>query len=218
LILVSEAVKTRLREAAGVAPAGKGQKHQRILEAAIAVIAEKGFFQARVAEIAERAGVADGTIYLYFKSKEEILMAAIDSAFASFLEQARREVQDASLTPEQRLRRLCGLHLQTLGGNHDLALVFQTELRQSVRFLAQFSRTRLVEYFDLIRATVREGQSAGMFRSEISDKIAANCFFGAIDEMVTSWMLSEQPYELAGAADAVMDVILKGMSTRSALD
>lgn len=207
---MAEAVKTR-----AAASSAKGEKHQRILDAAICVIAEKGFFQARVAEIAERAGVADGTIYLYFKNKEQILMAAIDSPFVAFLERARTAVQDHSSTPAQRLRRLCELHLETLGSDRNLALVFQTELRQSVRFLAQFSRTRLVEYFDLIRSVVREGQAAGQFRPDVSDKIAANCFFGAIDEMVTSWMLSDHSYPLAGAADAVMDVILKGMETRA---
>ncbi|HZU21705.1 MAG TPA: TetR/AcrR family transcriptional regulator [Terriglobales bacterium] len=206
---MAEALKTRVSR-----PIARGEKHQRILDAAISVIAEKGFFQARVSEIAERAGVADGTIYLYFKNKEQILMAAIDSAFAAFLERARAAVSDAAMPPEQRLSRLCQLHLETLGGNRDLALVFQTELRQSARFLAQFSRTRLVEYFDLIRSLVREAQSAGRFRPDISDKIAANCFFGAIDEMVTSWMLSEHQYSLAGAADAVMNVILKGMENR----
>lgn len=210
---MAEAVKTR---AAGstAAPGGKPEKYQRILDAAVCVIAEKGFFQARVAEIAERAGVADGTIYLYFKSKEQILMAAIDSAFATFFERARSEVKDPSLPPNQRLRRLCQLHLETLGSNRNVALVFQTELRQSARFLAQFSHTSLVEYFDLIRAIIREGQATGQFRPDISDKIAANCFFGAIDEMVTSWMLSEHPYSLTGAADAVIDVILKGMEAR----
>jgi TetR/AcrR family fatty acid metabolism transcriptional regulator len=187
------------------------EKYQRILDSAIAVIAEKGFFGSRVSDIADRAGVADGTIYLYFKNKEQILMAAIDSAFMSFLERARLE---PPADPRERLRRLAWLHLETLGSNRAMAVVFQTELRHSAKFLAQFSRRRLVEYFDLIRAAVRDGQQAGLFRKEVSDKIAANCFFGALDEMVTSWMLSEHDYPLAGAADAVVDMVLRGMETR----
>ena len=189
------------------------EKRRRILDAAIAVIAEKGFFQARVAEIADRAGVADGTIYLYFKNKEQILMAAIESAFAAFLERARHELEPAA-DPREKLGKLARLHLETLGSNRAVAIVFQTELRQSAKFLEQFSRHQLLEYFDLIRAVVREGQRSGVFRREVSDKIAANCFFGALDEMVTSWMLSEHEYLLAGAAEAVVDVILRGMETR----
>jgi len=189
------------------------EKYQLILDAAIAVIAGKGFFGCRVSDIAERAGVADGTIYLYFRSKEQILMAAIDSAFTAFLNQARSDLQSIP-SVEERLRRLAWLHLHTLGANRDLAVVFQTELRHSAKFLAQFSQHHLVEYFDLIRSVIREGQSAGVFRKEISDKIAANCFFGALDEMVTSWMLSDHDYPLAGAAEPIVDVILRGLETK----
>ena len=194
--------------------ARSSEKYQRILDAAVEVIAENGYFRARVTDIAARAGVADGTIYLYFKNKEQVLMAAIDSAFAAFLKRAREELSHTQ-EPGQRLRRLAQLHLEMLGANRSLAIVFQTELRQSAKFLAQFSHQRLIEYFDLIREAVREGQQAGVFRPELPDKIVANCFFGALDEMVTSWVLSEHDYPLAGAADAVVDVLLKGMETRA---
>lgn len=197
----------------GGIPPSRLEKYQRILDAAIAVIAEKGFFGCRVSDIADRASVADGTIYLYFRSKEQILMAAIDSAFSGFLTRARAELQDIS-NPQERLRRLARLHLHTLGSNRALAVVFQTELRHSAKFLALFSQHQLVEYFDLIRSVIREGQGAGIFRREISDKIAANCFFGALDEMVTSWMLSEHDYSLAGAADPIVDVILQGLEAK----
>jgi len=186
------------------------EKYQRILEAAIDVIAERGFFSARVSDIANRAGVADGTIYLYFKNKEQILMAAISTPFSAFMERARAEIAKSS-DPRQQLKNLAQLHLGGLGANRNLAIVFQTELRQSARFLAQFSRHQLKQYFDLVREIVREGQRTGVFRPELSDKIVANCFFGALDEMVTSWILSEHEYSLAGAADAVADVILRGM-------
>ena len=186
------------------------EKYQRILEAAIDVIAERGFFNARVSDIANRAGVADGTIYLYFKSKEQILMAAISTAFAIFMQRAQVEMQQSD-DPRRQLRSLARLHLEGLGANRNLAIIFQTELRQSARFLAQFSQHQLKQYFDLVREIVRRGQRTGVFRTELSDKIVANCFFGALDEMVTSWILSEHEYSLAGAAEAVVDVILKGM-------
>jgi TetR/AcrR family fatty acid metabolism transcriptional regulator len=187
-------------------------KHERIMAAAIEVIAEHGFFNARVSEIAERAGVADGTIYLYFKSKEEILLAAISNTFDSFMELARAEVE-RTLDPRRQLRDLALLHLSSLGSNRSLAIVFQTELRQSARFLERFSRQQLKQYFDLIRGIVRHGQATGIFRSQLSDKIVANCFFGALDEMVTSWLLSDHDYPLAGAAGAVADVLLSGLET-----
>ncbi len=183
------------------------------MRAAIEVFAEHGYFNSRISEIAATADVADGTVYLYFRNKEQILMAAIDYAFSTFMEAARTELKSIA-DPRAQLRRLAVLHLESLGANRGLAMVFQTELRQSAKFLSEFSHRHLIEYFDLIRTVVRAGQAAGQFRPEISDKIAANCFFGALDAMVTSWLLSEREYKLGPAAEALVDVILTGMETR----
>jgi TetR/AcrR family fatty acid metabolism transcriptional regulator len=176
----------------------------------VAVFAERGFHSSRVSDIASRADVADGTIYLYFKNKEEILMAAINSAFDAFMKHARTEIAPIP-SPIDKLRRLAYLHLQAMGSNRNMAIVFQMELRQGVRFLGAFSHHQMVEYFGLVRECIREGQQQGIFRPELQEKIAANCFFGALDEMVTSWVLADEDYPLAQAADPVSNIILKGL-------
>lgn len=195
---------------------GASDKYQRILDAAIEVIAEHGFFHSRVAEIADRAGVADGTIYLYFKNKDELLMAAIDSAFHRFIQRARTALAQIP-EPTEKLRRMAFLHLEGLGSDRNLAIVFQTELRHSLKFLGQFSHNLLVEYFDLIKSVVREGQEAGVFRTDISVTMAAHCFFGSLDEIVTTWILSDhdrdRDYHLSSLTDSVVSIILKGVET-----
>jgi TetR/AcrR family fatty acid metabolism transcriptional regulator len=197
---------------------GTSDKHQRILDAAIEVIAEHGFFHSRVAEIADRAGVADGTIYLYFKNKDELLMAAIDSAFHRFIQRARAALAQIP-EPREKLRRMAFLHLEGLGSDRNLAIVFQTELRHSLKFLGQFSHNLMVEYFDLIKSVVREGQEAGVFRTDISLTMAAHCFFGSLDEIVTTWILSDhdrdRDYHLSTLTDSVVSIILKGVETGS---
>jgi TetR/AcrR family fatty acid metabolism transcriptional regulator len=191
-----------------------GDKYQRILDAAIAVIAEKGFHGSRVSDIADRANVADGTIYLYFKSKEQILMAALDSAFEAFLRQAKEEMSEIE-DARAKLRALARLHLSASNNNRSLAVVLQTELRQSAKFLAEFSQRELKGYFNLIREVIRDGQLRGTIRSDVSDKIAAACLFGALDELVTAWVLSSREYDLAAAADPVVDLLLSGMEARA---
>jgi TetR/AcrR family transcriptional regulator, fatty acid metabolism regulator protein len=176
------------------------------------VIAEHGFFHSRVAEIADRAGVADGTIYLYFKNKDELLMAAIDSAFHRFIRRAKAALTEID-DQREKLRRIAFLHLEGLGSNRSLAIVFQTELRHSAKFLGQFSHNLMVEYFDLIKGVLREGQSAGVFRADLSVTIAAHCFFGAVDEIVTSWILSDREHQLSSLADSVVSIVLKGVET-----
>ena len=192
-------------------PRATGEKYQRILDAAVAVFAEKGFHVARVADIASRAGVADGTVYLYFKNKEEILMSAINTPIDAFVAQARTELSKIP-SPTEKLRRLAHMHLSALGSNRNLAVVFQMELRQSARFLAPFSHEHMIEYLSLVREAIRQGQEKGVFRADLNEKIAANCFFGAIDEMVTSWVLADHDYPLEGTAEPVANVILKGLA------
>lgn len=209
----NEAADLPKREARSPAPpvpvVRNPEKYDRILEAALAVFAEKGFFVSRISDIADRANVADGTVYLYFKNKDEILATAITTAFDTFMSNARTEMETIA-DPVERLRKLARLHLEALGGNRNAAIVFQMELRQSTR-LTEFSHQHLVEYFSLVRAAIQEGQQRGVFRHDLPDKIAANCFFGALDEMVTSWVLSEHDFPLANAADAIVDILLNGM-------
>jgi TetR/AcrR family fatty acid metabolism transcriptional regulator len=191
-------------------PRPAGDKYQRILDAAFSVFAAKGFHAARVSDVADRAEVADGTIYLYFRNKEELLMTAIYTAFDAFMSLARAELESIP-SPADKLRRLARLHLEALGSNRDMAVVFQMELRQSARFLAPFSRQHMIEYFQVVRTAIREGQQQGIFRPEMPEKIVANCYFGALDEMVTSWVLDEGHYRLAEAADIAVNIILSGL-------
>jgi TetR/AcrR family fatty acid metabolism transcriptional regulator len=111
------------------------------------------------------------------------------------------------------------LHLEALGSNRSLAIVFQTELRHSAKFLGQFSHNLLVEYFDVIKGVLREGQEAGVFRADISITIAAHCFFGAVDEIVTTWILSDRDrdsdYHLSSLTDSVVAIVLQGVETGS---
>ena len=204
--------QSTLTPGGGTAVNRNPEKYERILDAAVAVFADKGFFVARISDIADRANVADGTVYLYFKNKEEILMTAINTAFDAFMRQARSELEKIA-DPVGRLRRLAFLHLDALGSNRNLAVVFQMELRQSTRFLAEFSHHHMIEYLTLARTAISDGQASGLFRPEVPAKIAANCFFGALDEMVTTWVLNEHDYRLANVAETVVDIFLTGMRT-----
>lgn len=137
-------------------------------------------------------------------------MTAINTAFDGFMSRARTEL-DGIPSAAGKLRRLAQLHLDAFNANRNLAVVFQMELRQSARFLAPFSHEHMIEYFGLVRAAIREGQAQGIFRPDLREKIAANCFFGALDEMVTSWVLDDTNYQLSEVADSVADIILLGL-------
>jgi TetR/AcrR family transcriptional regulator, fatty acid metabolism regulator protein len=184
-------------------------KRSRILQAAVRVFARRGYFAARVADVARRAGVADGTIYLYFRNKEDILVSLFDEVMSEHLEGKRREVEPGSDAPA-RLRAIAERHLGLLGGNRDLAVVFQVELRQSTKFMERFTASWLQDYFGLIAEVIEQGQREGTLRSDLPVKVATKAFFGVLDEMVTSWILSRRPYDLVALAGPVVDLFLRG--------
>ena len=180
------------------------------MRAATRVFAEKGFFNAKVADIAKAAGVADGTVYLYFKNKDDLLHSLFDRAMDEFIAEGRRELA-ALDRPEDKLRRVAQLHLERLGADRDLAIVFQVELRGSIKFMQEFSAAGFAEYLDVIRRTIEDGQKLGVFRRDLKPIVCAKMLYGALDEMVTNWVLSSKSYPLAPMADEVLKVFFGGL-------
>jgi len=187
-----------------------GDKREAILRAATSVFAHNGYFNSKVADIAREAGVADGTVYLYFKSKEDILHSIFDRSVEEALGAARKQIESVS-DPKEKLRQIALLHLERLGADRDLAVVFQVELRGSTKFMEEFSAAGFAEYLALIRATFEEGQRTGVFRHDLNANVVAKVLFGALDEMATNWILSKRWYKLAPMADQVLDILLNGV-------
>ena len=186
-------------------------KREAILRAATQVFARNGYFNSKVADIAASAGVADGTVYLYFKSKEEILHSIFDRSVGDAISEGRRQIATLA-DPREKLRRIAHLHLERLGADRDLAVVFQVELRSSTKFMEEFSAAGVAEYLGLIRTAIEEGQRAGFFRRTLDANVAAKVLFGALDEMATNWILSKRRYKLVAVADEVLDIFLNGVS------
>ena len=186
-------------------------KRDAILRAATQVFARRGFFQSQVADIARAAGVAAGTVYLYFRSKDDLLVSIFERTMKETLAEGHGTM--ATVTdPRERLRLLARRHLERMGDDRDLAIVFQVELRQSTKFMERFSSTYLREYLGIIRNTIAEGQASGVFRKDFNPTIAAKAIFGAIDEMATNWILTQRKYALAAQADEVIDIFLTGVT------
>jgi TetR/AcrR family fatty acid metabolism transcriptional regulator len=191
--------------------AAAGDKRESIMRAATKVFARSGYFNSKVADVAREAGVADGTVYLYFKSKEEILRSIFERNTSDAVREGREGL--AKITdPREKLRRIARQHLERLGADRDLAVVFQVELRGTTKFMEEFSAAGLAEYLGLIREVFEEGQAAGLFRRELKAKLVAKVIFGALDEMATNWILSKRRYKLAPMADEVLDIFLGGVS------
>ncbi len=186
-------------------------KRATILRAATDVFASCGFFNAQVADVARAAGIAAGTVYLYFRSKDDLLVSIFERTMREAITEGR-ECSGGLSDPVERLQAIARAHLERLGRDRSLAVVFQVELRQSTKFMERFSTTGLREYLGIIRQVIVDGQSSGAFRADINPTLAAKVFFGALDEMATNWILSRRKYPPQADAKAIVDIFTGGMS------
>jgi TetR/AcrR family fatty acid metabolism transcriptional regulator len=185
-------------------------KRERILRAATDVFAQSGYFNAKVSDIARAAGVADGTIYLYFDGKEDLLTSIFRDHTRNYLLSLERDLANVN-RPEQRIRIAIRHHLETLGRDRSLAIVAQVELRHSLKYMTLLSHQEVADYLNILRKIIEQGQNEGVFRRNLHPQLVAKAVFGIVDEMVTSWILSEKEYSLADQADDVAELVLNGL-------
>jgi TetR/AcrR family fatty acid metabolism transcriptional regulator len=185
-------------------------KRQRIMRAAIEVFARNGYFAARMTDVAQAAEVADGTLYLYFEGKEDLLISIFDDIFTRFTDRVRNEIELVS-DPIEKLRTVVRLHLEALGQDRALAQFLQIETRHSRRFMNLFTRGRLGDYLGLVRSVIEDGQKSGAFRTDISPGLGIIYVFGAVDEAVTSWLLEDEPRDLARRVEPLVSLLCSGI-------
>lgn len=192
-------------------------KRERILKAAIKVFARKGFYATRVSEIAKAAGVADGTIYLYFRNKDDVLVSVFESRITRLVE-VLREVVESEGSFEERFVRLVELQLGLLEGRRDLAEVVTVNLRQSSKLLKQYAAPLFVQYLDVIAGLVAEGQQRGAVRADVNPRIVARSLWGALDGVAVTWAIGGgEPGQLKRAAQQVSAVFLAGLLAKGAV-
>ena len=189
----------------------ESDKHQQIIDAAVRVFARNGYYNSRVSDIAREAGIASGTIYLYFRTKDEILVTLFREKMAAWVAHVREQIRgEADVVA--KVRRLVALHFGVLERDPALAEVVQVELRQGHKFFRGASAHEISAYFELIASVLEEGQAAGVFRRDVAVRTAVKVLFGAMDQMATSWVLGKRKYRLSDAAEEVADIFLRGVT------
>jgi TetR/AcrR family fatty acid metabolism transcriptional regulator len=185
----------------------------QIIDAAVIVIAENGYHQAQVSKIAKQAGVADGTIYLYFKNKEDILISLFEEKLGSFVEKID-EMMAGKQTATEKLLMMIEAHFRNLSDDHHMAIVTQLELRQSNKELRLRINDVLKRYLHVIDKIIIEGKETGEFSSDLDVRLARQMIFGTIDETVTSWVMNEVKYDLPALASPVHRLLINGFGSR----
>lgn len=185
-------------------------KYKQIVDAAVTVIAENGYHQAQVSKIAKEAGVADGTIYLYFKNKEDILISVFREKMAIFVNNVE-VILEQDIDTSEKLFRMIDSHFRILHEDRHLAIVTQLELRQSNKELRLRINEVLKEYLTLLDAILKEGIVNGALDESLDIRLARQMVFGTIDETITSWVMNDQKYDLMKLSPKVHRLIMNGM-------
>lgn len=187
-----------------------GEKYHAIIDAAIKVIAHNGYHNSQVTKIAREAQVADGTIYLYFENKDDILVSLFRTKMTEFVEQVQQKI-DTVKSAEEKLYQLIYMHFVQFTLDKNLAIVTQIELRQSNRKIREGIGSTLKKYHQLIEELIGVGIDQGKFRHDLDIRVMRQMIFGTLDEIVTSWVMKDMKYNLLGLVQSVYFLILNGV-------
>jgi len=188
-------------------------KRERILKAATHIFAQYGFYNSKISEIAKTANVADGTIYLYFKNKDDLLISLFEEEMSKIIHNMKEQVASVDGF-ENKIRKFIEVHLALIAENKDLAEVLQIELRQSHKFMKEYMGTKLNDYLNIISSIISQGQRNGEVRADVIPGIAKRILFGALDELSGFWVLSKNKrYSLALSGKMLGDIFIHGIAT-----
>lgn len=186
------------------------EKYHRILEAAVKVFADQGFFQSTVSQIAKEAGVADGTIYLYFENKDDILVQFFSYKTKQVFARFREEVDKADNTID-KLRNLIRRHLEEFQCDRNMAVVYQAETHQNSRLVEKQIKEMSKMYFDIVSEIVEQGQEEGVIKKDLYLSLVKRFILGAVDEVINTWLHSSSKYDLVSMADPLVELFLNGI-------
>ncbi|NLI68739.1 MAG: TetR/AcrR family transcriptional regulator [Bacilli bacterium] len=189
-------------------------KYQQIIQAALEVIAENGYHASQVSKIAKKANVADGTIYLYFKNKEDILISVFRERMGQFIHKIKNAIEDKE-TASEKLLTLIQMHYAQLTESPYLAKVTQLELRQSKPELRREINKVLKSYLDVIDSIIEHGIKEKEIRDDIHPRLMRQMIFGTIDETVTTWVMKNERYNLLDQVEDVHSLLLNGLTKKN---
>lgn len=187
-----------------------GDKYQALIDAAVQVFAEHGYHNAQISRIAQAAGVAGGTVYLYFKNKQDLLVSVFQERLGCLVRDTEAKLAQVD-DPREKLAVFVRQHYEALDKDPAFATVTQVELRQSDPEIRVAISRVMKDYFNIIDRIVAEGQRSGAIRKDLSPRMVRNLIFGTLDQNVTAWVLSGRKHHLVSLAEPTYQLFAEGI-------
>lgn len=198
----------------GKSSRSNNDKYHQILNAAIKVFAEQGYHKATISQVAKAAGVADGTIYIYFKNKADILFNFFSYKTRRVFDRFKDEVETAQYA-EDKLRNLIRRHLGEFQRDPNMAVVFQREALQARYIDEGYIKDITKMYLDIIEEILIQGQKEGSIRKDFQTGLAKRFILGAVNEVINTWVVTGIKYDLVTMADPLVDLYFKGIGNNT---
>ncbi|MFZ1729339.1 MAG: TetR/AcrR family transcriptional regulator [Bacteroidota bacterium] len=192
-----------------------GDKERSIANAAVKVFARDGFHGAKISRIAEEAGVATGSVYLYFKNKESILHHLFSRLWQAMHVAFQGLLKRDDLNSREKVEELIDNMFDLFAQNPPLALLFVNEqhhlLRQGTGDFMQY----YVEFLRMGEQVVRDGIRKGEFTSSVDPRVFTNFVFGGIRQMLHQWARAPRQFPLISIRRDIKDITMFGLLPRS---
>jgi len=199
-----------------VPAAAQEEKRRLIMEAAVRAFARKGYHACRVGEIAEEAGVAYGLVYHYFGSKEEVLESIFRDTWTQMIARIK-EVADSGDPANEQVRKVTALLLRTWRRDPDLVRVLVREVTRSPEQMRR-QIDEIGHAYNALQEIIANGQRSGEFRDDLDSEIAATIYYGALEEVLTAWVMGQLPdgdEDIAKAEQDVTGLLCDGLAKRA---
>lgn len=194
---------------------GNVEKRERILEGALKAFAKKGFYNTKVSEIASEAGVADGTIYLYFKNKDDLLISLFEDRMEWVNDRLQSELGAVEGGVIEKLQAFVQLHFSLAVEHRDLAEFITVELRQSAKFVKEYKNPKFGDYLRILQRLIEQGQEQGVFRQDVDGRLVSRAIFGALDEVLLQLTLSRSaPADVVSESQQISRILIDGLIVR----
>lgn len=192
----------------------KNDKHDQIIRAAIKTFARKGFYNTRISDIAKEANIADGTIYLYFKNKDTLLVSLFEESMDQIIQMVQARLSGID-DPIEQLREFIKFHFEMVRYDKFLAEIIAVELRQSNKFIKQYKNIKFREYLNIISGIIRNAQARGLVAKNLAPGILKRIIFGALDELTLIWVLAgDSKYSLEKLSADATDALISGIAIK----
>lgn len=190
----------------------KIDKASRVLDAAVSIFAQKGHRKATMLEIAEKAGVAEGTIYEYFKNKQDLLYSIPKGKFLQYQSRLKRVFEPKD--PLEKLRCFIGEYFRIFSTDSEFLSIFLCDIKLNKQFYSTEAFVAFLNTNEMLYEILNEGKDLKVFRPDLNNRVFRNLFLGTFSHLAIRWFVLERvtPLKMMSELEAIISLLCRAVT------